>query len=154
MADHASFSPFVGSLSSALARTQNKRLSPPTGSLDRALGAAASLGLSLAILRFVVYAYKTFKRLENEEENRSFLYNTGITFSSLVRQLLRSILLNDVDDSKEHDSAASQNEGTVISHVGSCHCESIHFEVSRSVRSDCYQCMSRSQNLFTFVPIV
>jgi hypothetical protein len=121
-------------------------------SIDRALGAAASLGLSLAILRLVVFAYKAAKRFENGAEtgegdgddvdepvdrfkivgmeSLDFASNAGSAFYNYLRMLLRRLLLHE----HHHDSNTSRSRndtGTVITHQGSCHCRSVQFEVRR-----------------------
>jgi len=100
----------------------------PTSSLDRALGAAASLGLSLAILRLVVHAYKAMKGLENSEGHAGENGSPGSVLSSAIfgymRRLLRNMLIDD-----GHDSTVDHyNDGAMITHQGSCHCESVCFE--------------------------
>jgi hypothetical protein len=110
--------------------------------VDRALGAAASLGLSLAILRFVVSAYKAAKRLEGGQDDRGGpKKETGgngeavsDAFYSYFRRLLRRFLLDDENDSatigKEDDyDYNTAGDGAIITHQGSCHCESVQFEV-------------------------
>lgn len=165
--------------------------------VDRALGAAASLGVSLAILRFVVFMYKASKQLESKslagdvvvDSRELSASSTGAnsTLYGRIRSMLRRIMLDDdqlsssvsaatstgsLDDDESRDdnendmvrstysvSASSGNslyecirrivrrflfvdptqqaiatlynesDGTIIAHQGSCHCESVQFEV-------------------------
>jgi hypothetical protein len=148
MTDNESLAPILGSLAAAFTRNNRSRLatSPQTQPVDRALGAAASLGLSLAILRLVVYAYKTAKRLEGGgqvgegQEETDSLYakelnlNEGISIGSawysFVRRLLQRVVLLDSHDSAVSATPNSETDGIIITHQGSCHCKSVHFEVS------------------------
>jgi hypothetical protein len=113
---------------SAFAKGGNNRQG---SSVDRALGAAASLGLSLAILRLVVQAYKAVKSqsLENNEgqpavENISRGSTLSAAFFGYMRRVLRRILIDDGHDS----NIDNYNDGAMITHQGSCHCESVCFE--------------------------
>jgi hypothetical protein len=132
MSDHDSLAPLLGSLTSAF--TQSRRPgAPQTGSVDRALGAAASLGLSLAILRLVVFCAKAAKRLETSDDPNqlSSLESAGNVWYTFMRNIIRRLLQEDSPrDSK--GSAGIESDGAIITHQGSCHCESVHFEVRKS----------------------
>ena len=80
--------------------------------MDRALGVAATLALSLALLRLAGHAL----RYDGQEEAPS-------SFSS-IKGLLRTILL-DLYPSRQ---AEGQDQEWIV-HRGSCHCKAIQFEV-------------------------
>ena len=185
----------MNSLSSSLTmRNRGSRGIPQEAAVDRALGAAASLGVSLAILRFVVFMYKASKRFDDYEEvHRASTTTTIITRSGdtslydRIRTLIRRMVLGapssssmstgSLDDSasqgydsvdngeeamrrvyvdrssgnglyeylrwvlrrlfmfdSEHQTITTlynESDGTIITHQGSCHCESVQFEVRR-----------------------
>lgn len=131
MSDHDSLAPVLGSLTSAFTKSRRPG-APQTGSVDRALGAAASLGLSLAILRLVVFCAKAAKRLESSDapNQLSPLESAGNIWYAFMRNLIRRLLQEDSPkDSK--GSTGMEGDGAIISHQGSCHCESVHFEVRK-----------------------
>jgi hypothetical protein len=145
-----SFSPILTTLAYSISQ-RNRGPAHKDASIDRALGAAASLGLSLAILRLVVFAYKAAKRFENGGEagesdsdavdepvdrlkivgmDLDFASSAGSAFYNYLRTLLRRLLLHE----HHHDSGTTRSRndtGTVITHQGSCHCRSVQFEVRR-----------------------
>ena len=66
MSETHSVAPLFTSIANAIMMSlKNSKAGP----VDRALGAAASLGLSLAILRLVGSSYSSSNRLENGEKN-------------------------------------------------------------------------------------
>jgi hypothetical protein len=89
--------------------------------LDGALGAAASVGASLFLLRVTLYGFGTLRP----------------SVTSWVRRLLRNLLLEDAPPPAADAGAATvadqEEDGdgstTIVSHQGSCHCGSIQFEV-------------------------
>jgi hypothetical protein len=133
MSDHDSLSPLLVSLTSAFTKSRRPG-APQTGSVDRALGAAASLGLSLAILRLVVFCAKAAKRLESSDDPNqlSSLESAGNVWYAFMRNLIRRMLQEDDASPKDSKgSAGMEGDGAMITHQGSCHCESIHFEVRK-----------------------
>eukprot|EP00980_Cylindrotheca_fusiformis_P031614 scaffold26688_cov137-Cylindrotheca_fusiformis.AAC.3 len=102
------------------------------GPADRALGAAASLGLCLAILRLVGSAYGASSRLENGDQfgavkspsSRSSTGSASNFIVSYVRNFLRRMLL-----AEEDLDIMDPNPSSYITHAGSCHCQSVVFEV-------------------------
>lgn len=111
-------------------------------STDRALGAAASLGLCLAILRVVGSAYTASRHIENGESskdrantpNKSSSRTLSHFLLSYVRNFLKKMLLEDevdaFDDFDDNfDDNVDPNPSSTITHDGSCHCGSVEFEV-------------------------
>jgi len=107
-------------------------------SADRALGAAASLGLCLAILRVVGSAYTASRHIENGESKErpsSPHKSTSRTIShfllSYVRNFLKKYLMEDDVDAfdDDFDDGVDPNPSSTIAHAGSCHCGEVVFEV-------------------------
>jgi hypothetical protein len=133
MSDHDSLAPLLGSLTSAFAKSRRPG-APQTGSVDRALGAAASLGLSLAILRLVVFCAKAAKRLESSSDDPNQFQlaspeSAGNVWYSFMRNLIRRLLQEDSHTDSKGSTGIEGDGGAIITHQGSCHCESVHFEV-------------------------
>ncbi|CAJ1936323.1 unnamed protein product [Cylindrotheca closterium] len=132
--------PFWGS-SMATAMKSSIQNSSSTGggaSTDRVLGAAASLGLCLAILRVVGFSYTASRHLENGESKdkpSSPSKSSSATIShfllSYVRHFLKKMLLEDDVDSFDDnfDDNLHPNRSSSITHAGSCHCGCVVFEV-------------------------
>jgi hypothetical protein len=135
MSDHDSLAPLLGSLTSAFVKSRRPG-APQTGSVDRALGAAASLGLSLAILRLVVFCAKAAKRLESSSDDLnqlSSLESAGNVWYSFMRNLIRRLLQEDDSHKDSKGSSGIEGDGgAIITHQGSCHCESVQFEVRKT----------------------
>lgn len=92
--------------------------------LDSALGAAATVGASLFLLRLAVYSYNAI--LGSDDGTSRF------SLMGWIRSLLRKLLLdepNSVSIVPAVKDQEDENDRTIISHQGSCHCESIQFEV-------------------------
>jgi hypothetical protein len=128
MADSQSVAPILGSMATAIKAS----LKNP-GSSD-AMGAAASLGLCLAILRVVGSAYSASKHLENGGQYDGAKTSSASSAGSLshfimsyVTKFLRRVLLADDADIMEDD--LDLNPSSCITHAGSCHCDSVAFEV-------------------------
>lgn len=107
-------------------------------STDRAVGAAASLGLCLAILRVVGYSYSSSKHIEGEDSKSKLSSpskSAGGTIShfllSYVRHFLKKMLLEDDVDAFDDnfDDNLDPNPSSSITHAGSCHCGAVVFEV-------------------------
>ena len=87
-------------------------------SMDRALGAAAAMGLSIVVLRLVAQAFKSAKQNGQESD----------TFQILQDILKRLFVTRQQEQEPVHDSASTE---TVLHlHSGSCHCRAVTFEVS------------------------
>jgi hypothetical protein len=83
--------------------------------MDRALGAAATVALSLAVLRLAGQALDAAKESLGDQEEGSWSF-------SIITGLIRSIML---DNSKQ----LGRGNHEWIVHRGSCHCKAIQFEV-------------------------
>lgn len=129
-----SVAPLMDSLSSAFVTQQR----PTPG--EKALGAAASLGLSLAILRLVVHYAKTKDNnymiggdLSSSASSDLVDENDSVfSWYKFVKHLVRRILEDSSAVFKASTSSVNRNQvddGIVITHLGSCHCESVEFEV-------------------------
>jgi hypothetical protein len=133
MADPQSVAPILGSMASAV--IASLRNPSQAGPVDRAMGATASLGLCLAVLRVVGNAYKTSRHLENGDPYEASGNNThkrgGLTGSvghflyAYMRKFLRRVLEDEDVDIMDDDF----NPSSHITHAGSCHCGSVDFEV-------------------------
>lgn len=77
---------------------------------DRALGAAATLGLSIVIMRLVAQALKSAK-LEGKESSAL----------RIVQGILRGLFPENGSDKK--------TDTEWVLHRGSCHCRTVKFEV-------------------------
>ena len=125
---------------------------------DTAIGAAATIGFSLALLRLAIYTLRNDHddvrnqnnaMLKNDKENStnnddvdSNKYNMFLSFlqTILVRSLFQRKIL-DIDSSKGNDlgdpyfsvafnKKVIQGEQSGDIYQGSCHCNSINFTVS------------------------
>ena len=128
----ANVSPLLGGMVSTITKSGKSGIHGPQ-QVDRALGAVASFGLSLAILRFVVSAYKAVKRFDGGENNQNKVTSgTGEAMSSsfynYIRRVLRRFLLDGENDSSDEQDYRT-GDGAIITHQGSCHCESVQFEL-------------------------
>jgi hypothetical protein len=83
--------------------------------MDRALGAAATVALSLAVLRLAGQALNAAKDSIGDQEEGSWPF-------SIITGLIRSIVF---DTSKQ----LGGDNHEWIAHRGSCHCKAIQFEV-------------------------
>ena len=106
--------------------------------MDRALGAAATLALSLAMLRFVGQAIKsTHERNETAEDSAlsssSKLSSTLTLLLSAIRKGLWRILSLTITNnhSNNHSNECRDDTQEWIVHRGSCHCNAIQFEVRK-----------------------
>ena len=127
MSQSQSAAPILGTMASAI---QTAIKSTQAGPVDRALGVATSLGLSLAVLRLVGSTYNASRRLEVDVDKESSSSNSGGSiarfFASYMRRLLRTLLMG--DESELLDDV-DPSPSSCITHSGSCHCNSVVFEV-------------------------
>jgi hypothetical protein len=112
--------------------------------LDRSLGAAVTLGLSLAILKWVATKHtnsdgsnaKPTRRSLTSDTKNDYSSETKFNYSSSglpswLEELIRWILpfgYYSTSNCNEDDDETSTNEEIII-HTGSCHCQSIVFQV-------------------------
>lgn len=105
-------------------------------SLDRALGAAATVGLGIVFFRWVAQALQRSRDHGTKEMGKKQSSGTGgatgiPTFLYPFVQILIKGLLSSHDEeerpgNKEEEEA---DDGVLIRYNGSCHCRSIHFEL-------------------------
>jgi hypothetical protein len=121
--------PLLDSLSASLVSRQ--RTTPG----EKAFGAAASLGLSLAILKLVVAYAKTKENGIIGDSSSASTHLTGehdsvLSWYGIVKKLFRKILDSSSSSTTSEISSDQEEDRMVITHLGSCHCESVEFEVS------------------------
>lgn len=113
-------------------------LSSTNPSIDQAFGVAATLGLSVTIARWLLGAGNQ-RQIPNEEirdrNGRVIAVQGGIIFAiaSFFRRSMRRLLLS-AEELRHYDSLAFSDEvmiidGSIITHQGSCHCQSVRFEM-------------------------
>lgn len=127
-----SVGPFLGSIADSLSKNGRYTYSGASPqSVDRALGAAASLGLSLTILRLFSLAYTTVKGAGDAGDDVGKRNEATGLFYNYIRLWLRRFLLDEGEDLKalENNGGVAISGGAVITHQGSCHCESVAFEI-------------------------
>jgi hypothetical protein len=105
--------PFLGPLWAALIKSSGSHHRPG----DRALGAAATLGLSIFIMRLVAQA---LKKINHEGQESSAL--------QIVQGVLRGLFA-------EKRSGEDTNDSKRVIHRGSCHCRAVTFEVRKKKMS-------------------
>lgn len=110
-----------------------------SASVDNALSAAASLGLGVALVRWL---WNTYRRPAIETEGTSggsveeiIVERGGMldAIMSSIRRALRRLLL-DADELRQYETIKLVDEvhvvdGAMITHQGSCHCHSVRFEI-------------------------
>ncbi|KAL3903310.1 MAG: hypothetical protein SGILL_010494, partial [Bacillariaceae sp.] len=138
--------PMYGGLSSALMNgAASKKSSPSTvGSFanmlsrmtfEQALGISAVAGTSVFVVKVVRYAKKTSKSPDDSDnDSQTMTKSASLSILGFIRRLLRKLLLDDPPDvasqkSIEKHVPSSPGDGKIITHNGSCHCESIQFQV-------------------------
>lgn len=82
---------------------------------DRALGAAATLGLSFVILKIVAQAFKSAKL--NGQESSTY---------RVVQEIIKGLF----QQTEEEEEEMVESTETDVIHAGSCHCRAVTFEVS------------------------
>jgi hypothetical protein len=87
-------------------------------SMDRALGAVATVGLSVVVLRLLAQAFKSVK--QNGKESDAFLVLQKVFKKLFVRQHKEEELVTDF----------RSTETVLHLYSGSCHCRAVTFEVS------------------------
>jgi hypothetical protein len=104
--------PFVGPWWTSLLKSSNKN-----HAVDRALGAAATLGLSIVILRLVAQAMKSVQQSDNDEQESSSTFK-------IIQEILKGLFQR-----KQQQEEKAVLDETVI-HTGSCHCRAVAFELA------------------------
>jgi hypothetical protein len=128
--------PFLGLLGVGNSTSSNSQGSN-SSAISRTLGTAATLGLSLAILRFVVDSVKIAN--ENSKNNTvsrdsidSLLHRSHVLYKFVRTILTRMILLEQSKGNLEQSNSEEEeeeNDDVPMIHNGSCHCRSVCFEV-------------------------
>jgi len=111
--------------------------------VERAVGLSAITGTSLVVLRFLLYAFRSVRGSDNinniEDEisdcttDDAIARRTRTTSNSLLgifRRTLRRILLDEPTAiANGTTNPEDSTDGPLVTHQGSCHCESIQFNV-------------------------
>lgn len=141
--------------------------------LQRTVGTAATVGLSLTLLRFLVAAVdgnsRTVDRIwgdntnnNNSESSRSRSEVLYQFMKSLVRRMLllqgnmRQIGNGSVENtgSNNNDDGDNDSEDDVpILHSGACHCRSVQFEVRACLRFFSTQRLLDKRAWFLLIPV-
>lgn len=127
----------LSSIGELILRSRKSLLSPNSIPLDSALGAAASMGLSLAIVRWLWTAFRppAIESDASSEQEEVIVVKRGLldAFMGGIRRYLRRLLL-DPDEIRQFESIKIADEvhvvdSALITHQGSCHCRSVRFEI-------------------------
>jgi len=111
--------------------------------VERAVGLSAITGTSLVVLRFLLYVFRSVRGSDNinniEDEisdcttDDAIARRTRTTSNSLLgifRRTLRRILLDEPTAiANGTTNPEDSTDGPLVTHQGSCHCESIQFNV-------------------------
>lgn len=105
--------------------------------MEHILGVSAVAGTSLFVVKVVLYALRSSSLGKEEEADDysepSLSRSVSLSLLGVVRRFLSMLLLVKKHDTQ--DGATTENDvvllgdGKPISHQGSCHCESIQFQV-------------------------
>ena len=114
--------------------------------LEQVIGVSAMAGTSLLVFKIAMYAVRNNNdnkgedndSSEDDENNDQQKHQqqlgraASLSLLGFIRRILRKLLLDDPEASR--DAAALEHipergDGTIITHQGSCHCESIQFEL-------------------------
>lgn len=127
----------LSSVGDLILRSRKSLLSPNTVPLDSLMGAAASMGVGVAVVRWLLNVYRR-PAIEVEETSQQevIVVKGGMTHTlmSSIRSFLRRLLL-DPDELRQFESTKNLVDevhvvdGSLITHQGSCHCHSVRFEI-------------------------
>jgi hypothetical protein len=103
---------------------------------ENILGAAASLSLGVGIIRLLLSSYRKPVNSDiDSDHGDAIAVRGGVTNAVLrsIRHALRRLLL-DADELDQYESKRPVDEvnvtdGSFITHQGSCHCNSVQFEI-------------------------
>lgn len=103
---------------------------------ENPFGAAATLGLGVGILRWLMSSLRHRKLADGDNDSAEVIVvREGVMDAVLssIRRALRRLLL-DADELAQYESINPIDEahvvdGALISHQGSCHCSSVRFEI-------------------------
>jgi hypothetical protein len=114
--------------------------------LEQVIGVSAMAGTSLLVFKIAMYAVRSKGDNDDydsadssddddhhhQQQQQQLGRAASLSLLGFIRRILRKLLLDDPEASR--DAAASEDvpergDSTVITHQGSCHCESIRFEL-------------------------
>lgn len=136
MADNSS----LVSVTQGIIRSPKPIFSARDPSVDQALGVAASVGLSLAVVRWLYNAAFHRPRLTGDNDANTkdpdvVVVRKGVSSALLtfIRRTLRRMIL-DSDELRQYEAIKLEDEvhavdASMITHQGSCHCRSVRFEL-------------------------
>jgi len=108
---------------------------PPNNFIsENPLGAVAVLSMSVGVIRLMLSSYRGPPNDEVDSDDAPIAKTTeGGGFSSYIRHALRRMLL-DADELAQYELNRPMDEmnvadGALITHVGSCHCNTVQFEI-------------------------
>jgi len=103
--------------------------------MDTVLGAAASMGLGLAVVRWLFRRRTIGSESGEGSESEVIVVQSGTldAFMGVIRRTLRRLLL-DAEELRHYESIHLPDDvhivdGALITHQGSCHCHSVRFEI-------------------------
>jgi hypothetical protein len=128
----------ISTMGDLILGSRKSMLMSSSASLDNVLSATASLGLSVAVVRWLLNMYRR-PAVEAEEtggsDEKVVVVQGGMldAIMSTIRRSLRRLLL-DAEELEQYESVNLVHEvhvvdGAVITHQGSCHCRSVRFEI-------------------------
>mmetsp|Transcript_6703 Transcript_6703/g.11607 ORF Transcript_6703/g.11607 Transcript_6703/m.11607 type:complete len:469 (-) Transcript_6703:201-1607(-) len=137
-----------GSSSSSSSGSSGGILGAATGlsrmQLEHLLGASAVAGTGLFVWKIAMYAVRSGGRRgeddeydlddDNDEINERQKRAARFSLMAIFRRFLRNLLLDDPEATRDAAlltdiEGPQRGDGAIITHQGSCHCESIRFEV-------------------------
>lgn len=133
----------------SLVAVLGKRTGMSTMQAERAIGLSAITGTSLVAMKVAMYAYRSLRGEDkNDDESESSTIVTkevapkqtrtaSYSILGIFRRTLRRILLDESEYIARAPSAVfddraepkDDSQGSLVTHQGSCHCESIQFTV-------------------------
>jgi hypothetical protein len=101
---------------------------------EQVLGMSAVAGTGVFVVKVVRYAKSSTKDTDDSEDDdsQSMTKSASLSLLGFIRMLLRRLMLDEPQVSQEcieKHVPTSPGDGKVITHNGSCHCESIQFQV-------------------------
>jgi hypothetical protein len=106
--------------------------------MEHVLGISAVAGASVCVIKVTLYAMGSKKK--EEEDSSLSRQSTNLSLLGIFRSFLRRLLLDDPtslpspidrdapETNNDESDVVSPGDDRVISHQGSCHCESIQFQ--------------------------
>ncbi|KAL3907924.1 MAG: hypothetical protein SGILL_008677 [Bacillariaceae sp.] len=107
--------------------------------MEQVVGISAVAGTSVFVVKVVRYAARSPKNTDDDDDEStgsvSMTKAASLSLLGLIRRILRKLLLDDPQVSSrrtksiDNHDLSSPGDGKVITHNGSCHCETIQFQV-------------------------